>query len=281
MTELLEDAFDNFCTFIQNLVTCLIQFMFQGVLAKDVFTPSVDTFKQNFGGDSGFQVILDYFMKVGAVLLFTLLGIRILILLLGNVVEIRDSIVTTVIRLVVCIALIMGIGTVGEKILSVGQNLVDDAVTAFGDPSDSSIDTSTKYGELGASAPNGTSILADSSSTVKQGDSGSSGVTGDVKVDASSINSGQIAGEFVLFVFKAIFRVVFFVIIAYNILKLIIEMVQRYITMIVLYIGMPCGAAFFISSDTQNVFFTYMKMFISQVFVLVFTKVWISLSPVW
>ena len=292
MTELMEDCFDNFCAFIQNLVSMFIQFILQGVLVEDGFVPKIDIFQNSFGGSGSFNVILEFFMKVGAVLLFTLLGIRILILLLGNVVEIRDSILTTVIRLVVCIALIMGVGTLGLKIMEVGDNLAREVTTSFGNLSEIQYDASGRYGAMGSSATlknvqnivnehaqTTLSIIEDSKRTVKQGESGdNSGISYADIYSAMDIQHGQIALEVVSFVFRSIVRVVFFCILAWNLIKLVVEMVQRYVTMMALYIGMPCGCAFFISSDTQNVFFSYMKMFIAQVFVLVFTRAWIGMS---
>ena len=58
--------------------------------------------------------------------------------------------------------------------------------------------------------------------------------------------------------------IIFTIIILWNLFKLFLEMVERYMVMIILYIFAPLPMATFISKATEKVFYNYLSMFISQ-----------------
>ncbi|MCR5290560.1 MAG: hypothetical protein K6E51_11245 [Treponema sp.] len=62
--------------------------------------------------------------------------------------------------------------------------------------------------------------------------------------------------------------------VAYTVLKVVLEIIQKYVTMVLLYLTSPLFCGFFASVTTENVFFSWIKMTLVSMFLLVFNKLW-------
>lgn len=77
---------------------------------------------------------------------------------------------------------------------------------------------------------------------------------------------------------NAVVNTVFYIIVTIELVKLIIELLQRYVWLCVLYEFIPIGCAFFASPMSMNCFISFWRMFFVEFFIVALTKLWVSLA---
>ncbi len=271
MDKIIADFFDYICSGLQYAICSLLKTFMKG-FTDGAFTPSIETFKNAFGGDEGLAVILDFFEYFGYVIAIMLFIFTMLMFLRDGGQSVKEPIFMLLYRMVFTLIMIKLITSFGDVILEQGQTMAAKATEYFG--SLSAEDNS--YGKLGEVTGGVTeNFLAelDKDITASTDPSDSLAFVGIALV-------GSVAAPSVLSLglLAIIIRAILFGILCYNLAKLIIELVSRYMMMMTLYITGPAVVGLYASPLTANVFSSFSKMFGAQVGIMVLTQVWISLS---
>lgn len=283
MDTILQNISQTLFGWINSMIAGLIEILFAASVTGS-FTPSIDywynTESSAFNGKYG--VMHDFCTYLGYFFLIALIGIFLLKLLIGGIgEELKDSLLTVALRLVFCIVMIWGISGLGDVVMSAGSALDTKAQEFFGDPGDSSGDGA--YGELGERSDGDVSFLSSDVTTEDMdGDEetrkNTMGALLGISLGTAAVATIAAAPLFVLWLLAVIIRIVILFVAGYKLIKLVIELISRYVTMIIMYTALPAFVPFYLLIETEGVFYTYIKMFISSVMIVVFTRTWISLS---
>ena len=80
------------------------------------------------------------------------------------------------------------------------------------------------------------------------------------------------------YLLQILLQIIFFAIVFYNFVKLVVELIKRYIFSSFMYLCSPIFVSFFTTAESQNVLATYFKVFGVNIAVIYLTKFWIQLS---
>lgn len=282
METILQNISQTLTGWINAGMAALIEILFAANVSGS-FTPSIDYWYNDessaFYGK--YDVLHSFCSYLGYFFLIALVGIFILKLLIGGVgEELKDSVKTVGVRLVFCIVLIVGISNLGDIVMSAGSALDAKAQEFFGNPGDSG--GSEAYGKLGEESSGDTSFLNSDIST--------DSLDGDEEARTNALGNalgvtlvgslGVVAATAIMALFLLVMalRIVILLVAGYKLIKLVVELIARYVTMIIMYTALPIFAPFYLLIETEGIFYSYIKMFISSVMVVVFTRTWISLS---
>lgn len=267
MSEIVQNVVSSICELVQYLVCMFLQIMVYGV-TNGAFDPKLDTF---IGTDADgthavlteatFNIISNTFLVIGLGLVGIFFAVYLYGYIFASVAEIKDSLGQLVLRCIFSIFFVWGI----SSFLNLFMNYAYDIQAEFIDP----IIADNLTLDLSGLGGQGSSIFAAINPSNNVDILGASGI-GDALMNFSGL-------ENVLMLFKVIAQIIFFGIVAYNFAKLCMEIVRRYVMMCILFMCSPVAGAFLSSSASQNVFFSYVKMFGTEVGILVFTKLWIHL----
>lgn len=283
MDTILQNISQTLFGWINSGFACLIEILLAANVSGS-FTPSIDYWygSETSAFNGKYEVLHDFCSYLGWFFLIALIGIFVLKMFVNGMgEELKDSIISIGYRLVLCIVMIWGISSLGDVVMSAGSALDTKAQEYFGDPGDVSGDDA--YGELGESSDSDTSFLNsevttdsfDGDETAKKDAIGSLlGVT----LTATGLVAIAAAPLFVLWLLVVIIRIVILFIAGYKLIKLVIELISKYVTMIIMYTALPTFVSFYLLIETHSIFFTYIKMFITSVMAVVFTRTWMSLS---
>lgn len=208
------------------------------------------------------------FIIAGAILTIVLLTLSILRHGLGSLLETKDSILQTFFRFGVCIFMTTFIYVGFDYIYALSQSVME---SAFQEEVDDN--GSVSYFGLSALPDSDTSLLVFVEKFSK---------TNSLNDPNFAVFDGLLyfymETYFIHKFLLAAVRSIFFIIMAYNYIKLCIELMKRYVTMSALYLVSPPFTAFFISAETQIVTLSFFKLFGTTVMVFCFSKIWIFLS---
>lgn len=77
---------------------------------------------------------------------------------------------------------------------------------------------------------------------------------------------------------QLLLQIIFFSIVAYNFAKLVVEIIKRFVFSCFMYMCAPVFVSFFTTAESQNVLYTYIKVFGVNIATVYLTKFWIQLS---
>lgn len=256
MQNLVQSIFKSFCLVIQQLICMLLQYLTQGI-TDNTFTPSLDTFISDEGGvisEVMYNNINDAFRYVSIGLAAFIVVVHVLCFFLSATTELKDSIGQLCIRFFICLLSAFYITSFLNVCMTFGRGIFDEAFSPI-------IQT--------LQAESGVKWIQYASDTNAFNDP----TIGAIAEDAILANLSIIVE-----IFKLLVQIIFFAIVAYNFAKLCIELVKRYVIMCILHMASPLASSFYATAESQNVFFSYIKMFCVTVGVVAFTRLWIIFS---
>lgn len=274
MSTIVSDFLTVFLNFINSMFVGLIQLIFQGFLDGSL-SPSVTKLDELLNGNV--STITDWFTWLSGGLMGILFVYRLFTTYAYNTMgtEVKSSLRTLLIRTAFCACVLAFVMYFGDFVLDWGMRAYDKAIEYFGQQTAGNVD----YGMLGNdSVQDAVMTLQEDFTATDVTDEDPSSVT----VFGMSIGntlSGLFSGSLVTVILIAlVIRIACLILCGYNLIKLIVELAQRYMMTMVLYMALPMSLPFYIAVETEQTFFTYQKMFAVEVGVLVLTQAWISIA---
>ena len=274
MSTIVSDFLTVFLNFINSMFVGLIQLIFQGFLDGSL-SPSVTKLDELLNGNV--STITDWFTWLSGGLMGILFVYRLFTTYAYNTMgtEVKSSLRTLLIRTAFCACVLAFVMYFGDFVLDWGMRAYDKAIEYFGQQTAGNVD----YGMLGNdSVQDAVMTLQEDFTATDITDEDPSSVT----VFGMSIGntlSGLFSGSLVTVILIAlVIRIACLILCGYNLIKLIVELAQRYMMTMVLYMALPMSLPFYIAVETEQTFFTYQKMFAVEVGVLVLTQAWISIA---
>ena len=281
MDSILSSTIDWLCTKTQWGATFCITLFMNMITDSSIQTLSISYFRDNFFTNGALDQIIRGFTIAGISLSIILFFFSIYLVGIKDLIQQKDSFLDLFRRLFLSVLLTCFITSLLSQILILGHNIMDAAAN------ERPIETGYSYFEIDSSQigkPDANTIFDDIMQTVNSDPNTS---MNDNEKEEWIINFSWDLGDFLnsfnvgidpKYAIILLLRVVFFVIIAYNFAKLIVEYLKRYTTMFILYFMAPLFSAFFATASTQLIFLSYFKMFGTTVLTICLTKIWIFLS---
>lgn len=256
MTTIVGGLFEALSALIKSLLTLILHFLV-ACFTGDELRPTIAKFTEQFlgGNPSNMDKILEFSTDAGLILAIVLTVLTLGLMYLSGFIELKENIVQYLARFI-------GTGIMIYIISDIGAYLFDLV-----------------------------NILYDGATLVSSELSGTSGVSSAFDDMASNFGLDDIAAniailasgtaftvDIIVSIVETLIDIILYIVIGYNFLKLCIEMVQRYVTMFALYMGLPAAASLLGSYLTQNMFFSYMQMIGCEMAVFITMKIWLRLS---
>lgn len=284
MIEIVNNFFRSLLLIVQQLIAggiagiCNMYFY-------DQFTPSLDEFAKFFGSEANMQQVMEIFQRAGVSITFILCVYVGITYMIGNVIEIKDTIPDLIRRCATAIIVGAVITSFAGEAIAVGEETLTtiktELSTIFGDGVDENgkpkldkmifIITEESLEEQHASGEYGVGLFKD----VDFSDTASFISTG---VAGAEMEGAATLVTIILDLLMLIIHIILYFIIAYNLIKLIVELVRRYVVYGVLYLISPMMPAFLTTADSAIIFNTYIKMFATQMGMVIGTSMWIYIS---
>lgn len=281
MNIILAQLFDWLCTKAQWGATFCITLFMNMITDSSIQTLSISYFRDNFFTNGALDQIIRGFTIAGISLSIILFFFSIYLVGIKDLLQQKDSFLDLFRRLFLSVLLSCFIISILSQILILGHDIMNSAAN------ERLVETGNSYFEIDSSqiGKSGSITIFDDIYETVNSDP-------DAFFDDSRKQSWLEKYSMGLLQFFSLFsvgidpkyamilllRVVFFVIIAYNFAKLIVEYLKRYTTMFILYFMAPLFSAFFATASTQLIFLSYFKMFGTTVLIICLTKIWIFLS---
>lgn len=281
MDLILSSTLDWLCTKTQWGATFCITLFMNMITDSNIQTLSIAYFRDNFFTNGALDQIIRGFTIAGISLSIILFFFSIYLVGIKDLIQQKDSFLDLFRRLFLSVLLTCFITSLLSQILILGHNIMDAAAN------ERPIETGYSYFEIDSSQigkSDANTIFDDIMQTANLDPNTS---LNDNEKEDWLINFSWGLGNFLSlfnvgidpkYAIILLLRVVFFVIIAYNYAKLIVEYLKRYTTMFILFFMSPLFSAFFATASTQLIFLSYFKMFGTTVLIICLTKIWIFLS---
>ena len=270
---IMQNIINAICMFFQNICTMFLAWIIS-LADLDSFSPDMTFFKETIL--SGNYNILNRLFTIGGLTIaILLLAFNILMQLFGFIIEQKDNIVTIFLRFFVVCFFSLTATTIFSAILIVGNNMWDLVVEQVG---------SGTFGDNGNLNKDDESYKIFSDAYSAEESSSKEKSKDDKLVSKESIErvigttAAKNALNNALWPLQCFIRAVLFGICAYFFLKLLIELVRRYVTSGILFMGVNSAVGLLGSAATTTVFFSYMRMFAVEIAILVISRLWVSLS---
>ena len=252
MSTIVSDFLTVFLNFINSMFVGLIQLIFQGFLDGSL-SPSVTKLDELLNGNV--STITDWFTWLSGGLMGILFVYRLFTTYAYNTMgtEVKSSLRTLLIRTAFCACVLAFVMYFGDFVLDWGMRAYDKAIEYFGQQTAGNVD----YGMLGNdSVQDAVMTLQEDFTATDIMDEDPSNVT----VFGMSIGntlSGLFSGSLVTVILIAlVIRIACLILCGYNLVKLIVELAQRYMMTMVLYMGLPMSLPFYIAVETEQTCFT-------------------------
>lgn len=270
---IMQNIIDHICMFVQNICTIFLAWLIS-LADLDRFRPDMTFFKQTIL-NGNYNMLNRLFSIGGMAVAILLLAFGILMQLFGYVIEQKDNIATLFLRFLVVCFFSLTATTIFSSILGVGSRMWDLVVEQVG------TGTVGDMGNLGKD-DEGYKIFDDA--VAADDEHGKENSKNDQLVSSEDIMAvlGNAALQnmvsYCTAPFQYIVRAFLFGICAYFFLKLLVELIRRYVTTGIIFMGVNSAVGLLGSAATTTVFFSYMRMFAVEVAILVISRLWVSLS---
>lgn len=270
MEEIVQNAVTAICEIFQYLTCMVLQWLARSAI-NNTFSPSLDTFITGTDGYGGVMTqemydsiqVASHYISISLCVIIFILHLWFVGISAGA--EMREHFGQLIIRFIMSIGASFFIVGFLNFIMTYATGIFDEA---FNNANNSILNSFTLSWD--GAAYNAGNLL----SFVNPENFANSMTDTNLEIVTNFFSDKVVLIE----VFKALIQIVFFCIVIYNFAKLVIEQVRRYITMCVLHILSPLATPFYTSDLTQNIFFSYVKLFAATVGVLQLTKLWIHVS---
>lgn len=281
MNIILTQLIDWICTKTQWGATFFITLFLNMITESDIQTLSIAYFRNNFFTNDALDQIIRGFTIAGISLSIILFFFSIYLVGIKDLIQQKDSFLDLFRRLFLSVLLACFITSLLSQILILGHNLMDAAAD------EKKIETGYSYFEIDPSQIGESESITIFDDIKRTADTDPNASLSDSQKEEWLISYSWGLANFLSsfsvgvdpkYAMILLLRAVFFVIIAYNFAKLVVEYLKRYTTMFILYFMAPLFSAFFATASTQLIFLSYFKMFGTTVLIICLTKIWIFLS---
>lgn len=236
----------------------------------------------SFTTDSGnLGALISLFQRVGIVTVFVLLFVHMVLISFSSATSFRenkDSIKTLLIRSVIALFLVTAIPSIEIQIWNqfdkYNSNFFDNAFSDWEEPETSFMKYCT---DVATATDTANEEYPDYNSTNSVAVFGATTMSPQMTVGETQVVLGTLAG-LCLGILLGIISIFLFAAIAYNYIKLCIEFINRFVKAFVMFIFSPAVCATYSSASTENIFFTYIKTFATQILLLIITKFYLQLG---
>lgn len=257
--ELIENIFNSLCLAFQTVVCLYLQFLTNGI-TNNTFTPSLDAFISEDGGIISETLYNDMnyafrYVSLGLTLLLLVIHVTCFVFFASS--ELKDTLGQLALRLFLCVLAAFYLTSFLTTCMDFGRGIFNEAFSSIMEtlsPTAGVYAVSNMWTEMAGNK----NAFSDPALTALE-------VVGSANVK-------------MLDILKFILQIIFFGIVAYNYTKLCAELVKRYVVMCLLHMCSPIASPFFVTSETQKVFISYIKMFSVEVGVVAFTQLWLNFS---
>ena len=270
----LQSIFDSYILLIQRGVVVLITCISSSIIGDDsVFAPNMEAILKVMQPDTMLKLI-HFFQYAGLVVVIAMIAYSVFIRLFGNVMEIKDGLITTFGRAGIAIMLIFFLvhpvdnstyDGLLDSVLIVGNNVYSNAINDFTEADAMTADTDVLKLVLPKETLEELGITSDSDT-----------------ISSEMVELGPTAADFVgdtmIQMVISILRLVLVIIMAYLMIKLIYEIIKHFVNIIGLYVLTPFMASFFVSSNTATIITSFIRMFCSEIIMMTFCRIWVIVS---
>lgn len=228
------------------------------------------------------------FTGIGIVI--AMLGLISSFILLSNsgIIEVKDSYTTMIVRFVASLFAVLLINGITLKCLEFGKNLEETMNSTVG-LSKEAQDLGNGYGlNLSDSLMGGglffnmltNGVDKNGKSTLGWFEGWQDSSAAD-SLFSSDSTLGKAMGDIVNAQYDlcaAFLNFLVALLVTWNLVKLAIEMIKRYVMTQILQMVSPMFGGFVASASSMNVFMSYVKMFATEIFIYLLTKLWFALS---
>ena len=259
---------------IQRGMVVLITYMSTSIIGDDsVYAPNMEAILKVIQPEMMLKLI-QFFEYAGLVVVIAMISYSVVIRLIGNVMEIKDSLTVTFARAGVSIVFIFFLvhpvdsstyDGLLDKVLVLGNNVYSNAINTFTEEDAMTADTDVlklilpkdELNELGVESDDD-SMSADSVTL--------------------SATANTFVGDVIIQMVLSVLRLILVIVITYLMIKLIYEIIKHFVNIIGLYVITPFMASFFVSSNTATITSSFLRMFCSEIIMMVFCRVWTIVS---
>lgn len=247
---------------IQKAMVALFEFCIGSSL--DNFTPSLDYFREmlSMGDMNNWQQLENIVRRGGIAIAVLILMFSFFSIIFVPTMDAMDSPVQVLIGFAVSLLLAVSGQPIVSSVMDVAATILDRILTALDALAPKGLENFENIGKAASSK------FYDKFVTNSDDPFGLKAASNFFESDVKSV----------LTIASAALSVILLLVLFYNLIKLIIELTQRYVTMCCLYLFIPVGGSFRVSNGTRNITDNYFRMMFSEVGLLVFTRVWIVLS---
>ena len=312
MEKFLQDIFDTFILLIQRGMVVLITFMSSSIIGEDsVFAPNMEAILKVIQPDTMLKLI-NFFQYAGLVVVIVMIFYSVFIRLFGNVMEIKDGLMTMFGRALVAIMLIFFLvhsvdsttyDGLLDKVLVVGNNVYSNAITDFTEEDAMTADTDAlelvltkerlallgidvpedeleeeQSVELGGAARDFVGGYNVTNNDKNTSDSDNNDMRNETVAMQYATHDADAGAEVLVDMVLSIIRLVLVIIMTFLMIKLMFEIIKHFTNIIGLYVMTPFMASFFVSSNTATITTSFLKMFCSEIIMMTFCRVWIIIS---
>lgn len=304
--DLIVNAIRGFMIWVQHMIFTGLVWVIQNFMTSNI-SFDMSSFKDALGGSEMYDSIRHIFVIAGSLIIVFLLIYHGIISTFGNVIEVKDSAVGIIAKSIFAAALIVILGPVTDKIGSYATDVetivfekFDDATsTESSDSSDSDLPgwtSSLKDKEIDEKDFDTVDQAVEDNDSDKADDAEYSDATKEAVANAYAKGSSDDEAEnekkdallflalgfsqitAVILLLKVLINIVMWLIIAYHMLKLAINLIRRYVVFCVLNLTSPLFASMGCSAETQPILVTFMKMYGTQIGMIILSKLWIQLT---
>lgn len=271
MSDIVYNFFTEMFLLFQKIATFFLGLIAEAFIS-DKFSPNLTLFASFFGGDTNFEDIMDFSSSIGFVIVGLIIGYYMFMYFFGTVIEVKDSITTLLFRSVFAVIMVMLISQFSTTIVEFGDEFSKQAIAH--------IEEILTRDTTEAGKESWERFVDNTFHDPESSDSSEDKLVGeemDKVVSAVTFLSKETSAP-TINIIRAIINIVMYLVVAYQLLKLCFELIKRYITFGSLHMMGPIMGAFICSTDTVQIFTTYLKMYFTQIGIIIGTKLWIKLG---
>lgn len=286
MADLIQNAVLQFFLTMQRLIASLLGFLCD-LFTFDEFTPELTRFNELFGGTEKTLPILEVFRDIGWVIAGILFVVTCITYMFGNAIEIKDSIIGCLGRVFVAIILCTIIDSFLVEAVTFGTDIGREMEVAICealciDGLDENLNPDWSEFIFISAEGNTVDLSDEDNPKIEGGLLDNTQITGvyNMYSDAYATSSEEAATmvAFYICLVGALFHIVIYMIIIYFFAKLCFELVRRYMVYGALTMISPSIPGFLTTSDSAQVFSNFIKMYGTQIGLIILTRIWIILS---
>lgn len=274
MSTIVIDFLNVFCSTLNTIFAGLIQFIFHGFLDGSL-SPSITKMDELLNGNV--STIINFFSWASGVLIVVFCVFHAVSTFLFRAMgtDMKTTLQSMFLRLAFCFIALAMVVNFGNWALDTGMTFYSKALEYFGSQT---TDGNYGFGELGDTNTG----IGEAINTLKEDLENGDEIKGKENPVVFGIETGAVlvGTSFapITITIVAIIRVIVLILCGYNLIKLIAELASRYVMTMTLYMGLPMCLPFYTSIETEQVFFTYLRMFGTEIGILILTQIWISIS---